>query len=116
VKILKNAKNISDYMTEADLVFTSAGRTTYELASLHVPTIVLAQNEREMTHLFASAEQGFVNTGLGARLTVSDIESIFIKVVNNFEQRKNMAELMKDCDLTTGRKTVASLIKKVIEE
>ncbi|HIQ28910.1 MAG TPA: hypothetical protein EYH42_10520 [Sulfurovum sp.] len=52
-------------MLAADVIFTSAGRTTYEIASLGVPAIVLAQNERELTHFFASNEFGFLNLGLG---------------------------------------------------
>ena len=33
-------------MHKADLAFTSAGRTVYEIASLGTPLIILAQNDR----------------------------------------------------------------------
>ena len=59
INIFKDVKNISEYMLKADIIFTSAGRTVYEVASLGVPCIVLAQNKRELTHYFASSENGF---------------------------------------------------------
>ena len=69
-------------MLEADLIFTSAGRTTYEVASIGVPTIVLAQNDRELTHFFASSEFGFINLGLG--YNVSN-ELLLKELVNSYE-------------------------------
>lgn len=51
--VYKDVKNVSDYMANADLAFTSQGRTVFELAAMGVPAIVLAQNEREQLHTFA---------------------------------------------------------------
>ena len=56
VKVFRNVKTMASYMLEADIVFTSAGRTIYEVASIATPAIVMAQNAREMTHFFASPE------------------------------------------------------------
>lgn len=114
VQIYSNVQNISDYMRQADLIFTSAGRTTYEIASLAVPAIVLAQNERELTHFFANAEHGFVNLGLGTLVDHPKILETFLHLVDNREQRQYMAQLMSECDLVSGRNRVVSLIKQVI--
>ena len=57
INIYKNVANISKYMLEADLIFTSAGRTTYEVASIGVPTIVLAQNDRELTQVYRNNKE-----------------------------------------------------------
>jgi len=78
IKIEQNVTNISSYMLEADLIFTSAGRTTYEIASIGTPTIVLAQNKRELTHFFASSEFGFLNLGLGYNISNNELEKNFI--------------------------------------
>ena len=43
-------------MFAADIAFSSAGRTVYELALAGTPSIIMAQNERELTHFFASEE------------------------------------------------------------
>ncbi|MDC0994023.1 acylneuraminate cytidylyltransferase [bacterium] len=115
IEIHSNVINISDYMRQADLIFTSAGRTTYEIASLAVPAIVLAQNERELTHLFANAEHGFINLGLGAIVSNHRILETFINLVESAEQRQYMSQLMSECDLISGKKRVLSLIKQVID-
>ena len=50
-------------MSQADLAFTSRGRTAYELAMLGVPTVSIAQNAREEAHRFISNENGFYYLG-----------------------------------------------------
>ena len=114
IEICNNVNNISDIMRTADLIFTSAGRTTYEIASLCIPAIVLAQNDRELTHFFANAEHGFVNLGLGTKIVKQKILYTFIRLLENYEQRKHMTKLMSDCDLVSGRTRVLSLVNKVI--
>lgn len=114
INVYKNVNNISDYMQEADIIFTSAGRTTYEVASINTPSIVLAQNERELTHLFANIENGFINLGLGSDVNTTKIKNVFLGLVNNYAQRLHMSQLMSKCDLSQGRKKVNSLITQVI--
>ncbi|MBE0472300.1 MAG: acylneuraminate cytidylyltransferase [Methyloprofundus sp.] len=114
IEVYNNVQNISDYMRQADLIFTSAGRTTYEIASLAVPAIVLAQNERELTHFFANAEHGFVNLGLGTLVDDKKVLETFVHLVESVEQRQYMSQLMSECDLVSGRNRVVSLIKQVI--
>ena len=116
IEIYNNVQNISDYMRDADLIFTSAGRTTYEVASLGVPAIVLAQNERELTHFFANAEYGFINLGLGTLVGHEKILETFIRIVDSKEQRQYISKLMSECDLVSGRNRVVSLIKQVINK
>ncbi len=115
IDVKENVTNISQYMLEADLVFTSAGRTTYEIASIGTPAIVMAQNEREMTHFFASSEFGFLNLGLGYNLSNDELYKNFITLVTSTESRKYMSELMKKTDLKSGRKTVNRLIQNLME-
>ena len=109
-----NVKNISDYMSRADIIFTSAGRTTYEVASLGRPAIVLCQNEREMTHFFASSKYGFENLGLGYEVENQQIADHFVSICESYEKRKYMSELMLSCDLKQGRGRVIDLIRKVM--
>ncbi|MBP3819492.1 MAG: UDP-2,4-diacetamido-2,4,6-trideoxy-beta-L-altropyranose hydrolase, partial [Butyrivibrio sp.] len=54
IYIRPNVPQVTKYMKNADLALTSQGRTIFELASMCVPAVVLSQNEREMTHTFAS--------------------------------------------------------------
>ena len=116
IEIKENIMNISTYIKNADIVFTSAGRTTYEIASIGTPAIVLAQNERELTHFFASSEYGFLNLGLGYKISSKELYKNFVELVESYENRKYMSELMKRVDLKNGRKRVVKLIQNVIEE
>lgn len=116
INIEMNVSNISEYMLEADLIFTSAGRTIYEVASIASPAIVIGQNEREMTHFFASSKYGFLNLGLGYNLSEEQLLEEFNKLVNSFERRKKMSDLMKQQDLRAGRKRVYDLIQDLINK
>lgn len=116
VQIHTNISNISDFMYNADIVFTSAGRTTYEIASLGTPAIVLAQNEREMTHFFASAEYGFINLGLGYNVSFEHIEQVFANLCSGYSDRVYMSNTMLKHNLKQGRFMVNSLIEGLLNE
>jgi CMP-N-acetylneuraminic acid synthetase/spore coat polysaccharide biosynthesis predicted glycosyltransferase SpsG len=110
VDIYHNCNNISDLMNSSDLIFTSAGRTIYEVASLGVPAIVLAQNERETTHFFASGKNGFLNLGMGNNVSTQQILTAFRQLVEDSQRRHDMARLMRKVELRSGRQRVLSLI------
>ena len=113
---LFNSMTIAEHMSGADIIFTSAGRTTYEVASLQVPAIVLAQNERELTHFFASAEYGFLNLGLGTAVSGAEILQAFAGLVENYPSRQYMSGLMAKSDLAGGRKRALKLINDIVEQ
>lgn len=94
ITVVQNAKFVSSYMRNADMAFTSQGRTVYELAVLGVPAIVLAQNEREQLHAFAQMQNGFFNLGLGSRLEDETLERTFDFLVNTPQLREEMRQLM----------------------
>ncbi|TDS65023.1 cytidylyltransferase domain-containing protein [Myroides indicus] len=116
IEILKNVSNISSYMLNADLIFTSAGRTVFEIASIGTPAIVLAQNERELTHFFASSEYGFLNLGLGYNVDNNDLYNNFVDLIESYDNRLYMGELMKRRNLKESRKAVIKLIQDLINE
>ena len=115
VNIHRNTRRISDHMAASDLIFTSAGRTVYEVASLGVPAIVLAQNQREKTHFFANEQYGFVNLGLGGDIDVAVIRDEFVHLCENLKLRQMMSLKMKQTDLRGGRQRVQRLIKNILE-
>lgn len=112
IKIARDKKRVSTYMREADLAFTSQGRTVYELAALGVPAIVLAQNEREMRHTFAQMQNGFINLGYGQEVEDTTIENTFCWLCDTEGIRREMRELMLGHDLKRGTKRVIDLILK----
>lgn len=115
VDIIQDVSDISDKMLKADIAFTSAGRTTFETASLGLPTIVLCQNERETTHFFASADYGFLNLGLGKYVSDAELLTAFIDLLENEGQRRYMAELMLAREIKKGHENVLQLIKQTID-
>ena len=116
VEIIQNVTNISEYMLKADIIFTSAGRTIYEIACLGIPAIVMAQNKRELTHFFASSEYGFINLGLGKNINNDIIERSLSDLIDNFEKRKKIHDLMLSFDLKNGKKRTIKIIKSLLED
>lgn len=114
VEVVRNTRNIASHMAAADLVFTSAGRTTYEIASLGVPCIVMAQNAREMTHLFANADNGFLHLGMGADVDEASLRRAFLGLVDDAAARRDMAGRMRATDLRAGRERVGLLIRRAL--
>ncbi len=115
ISIFQNATNISEHMKKANIIFTSAGRTTYEIASVNIPAIVLAQNERELTHFFASEEYGFTNLGLGYNVKNEEVLNVFSALSENYETRKQVSSLMAQTDLRLGKERTLKLIKDIVE-
>jgi spore coat polysaccharide biosynthesis predicted glycosyltransferase SpsG len=113
VEVKVNIKNISDEMAKSDLVITSAGRTTFEVASLGIPCIVLCQNKRETTHFFASEKNGFYNLGLGYEANDDQIMEALDKVID-YNIRLLMSNRMIENNIKKGKERVLSLINETI--
>jgi CMP-N-acetylneuraminic acid synthetase/spore coat polysaccharide biosynthesis predicted glycosyltransferase SpsG len=113
INIYKNISNISKYILEADIIFTSAGRTTYEIASIGTPAIVLEQNSREQKHFFAKSAYGFLNVGLGYKINTDELMKVFLNIVESSKKRINMNQKMKKVNLKNGRKRVIELIQNI---
>ena len=111
IEIFENVKNISEYMYKADLIFTSAGRTMYEIASIGVPCICLCQNNRELTHTFANAKNGFINLGLGKDINEDEIIDTMENLISNTNIRIEMNKRMLNIDLKHGFENIMNIVK-----
>lgn len=94
ISVIQDTSSVSAYMKQADMAFTAQGRTVYEFAVMGVPSIVLAQNEREQLHTFAQMENGFLNLGMGSRIGEETLERAFEFLVNTPQMREEMRRLM----------------------
>ena len=106
-----SVQDMADRIRMADIVFTSAGRTVFEVAAIGTPAIVLAQNERELTHFFASEEHGFINLGLAGTVDRDAIAAAFLELVNDRDRREQMHRRMLDNELRTGTARVVQLLE-----
>ena len=116
IEIYENVKNMSEHMHDADLIFTSAGRTMYEIASLGVPCICLCQNERELSHIFGNVEHGFINLGLGSEVSKEEIRETFENTIEDYQLRCEMNKRMGEVDLKHGFENIKKLIKRSYKE
>lgn len=110
IHVAKDVARVSDYMRRADLAVCSQGRTTFELACMGVPAIVLAQNERERLHTFAQMNNGFINLGLGSEVSDEDIASAIEWLIDAKTVRREMRKLMLANDLKSGIERVKRII------
>jgi spore coat polysaccharide biosynthesis predicted glycosyltransferase SpsG len=115
VRVASGTSRISDYMLTADLALTSGGRTVLELASLRIPTLVICQNERELTHRFASPANGVQNLGLHRDAAPGTIVESFVRLVEDRDLREAMRERMNRWDLTRGKRRVVSALASVLD-
>ena len=112
VQIYRNVSDVSNFIYTADIIFTSAGRTPYEICSVGVPTICMCQNERELNHMFANEDNGFINLGSGENVTKQNIIDEFINLINNYELRNEMNQKMLSVDLKNGFENIRPVIQE----
>ncbi len=105
-----DVKRVSAYMNKMDLAITSQGRTVYELASMGVPAIVLAQNEREAEHVFAGIQNGFINLGIGSEQDETTIIQTVKWLIDTPKVRKEMRNLQLAKEFHKGQQRVMRLI------
>lgn len=110
MEIIKDVKMMTHYMEKADIAISSQGRTMLELASMAVPTILLAQNEREQHHEFGYLHNGFINLGLGSDVDDNTIGNTLLWLINSPQIRKQMREQMRKKDLRSGINIVKNII------
>lgn len=115
IDVLYDINNMPEIMMRCDIAITSRGRTGFELAVLGIPSISIAQNEREAKHDFMCSVNGFSYLGIKPDLSV--IEQELYKYINfTVDERKQLQHKMLVNDLRNGRKNVLELINTVTEK
>lgn len=102
IDVLRDISFMSEHIKAADLAVTSQGRTVYEIAAMGVPAIVMAQNERETLHTFASMKNGFMNLGLGVNVDDDTLYSTLNWLICTPQIREEMRNLMLKNNLKNG--------------
>ena len=110
ISVVQDVKMMTDYMKKADIAISSQGRTMLELAAMGVPTILMAQNEREAIHEFGEIKNGYLNLGNGSEVDEKTIRETIQWLINCPQIRKNMQKQMLSRNLKMGM----SRVKKII--
>jgi spore coat polysaccharide biosynthesis predicted glycosyltransferase SpsG/CMP-N-acetylneuraminic acid synthetase len=113
-ELANGTKRMSEYMARADIAFSSAGRTVFELAAMRVPSIILAQHEREETHTFASRANGFVYLGRTDLVGDEQIVDAFRTLMRSADERRWLRDRMSQWDFHHGRHRVMSAISALL--
>lgn len=109
IEVLYDVSNMPELMSSCDIGVTSRGRTGYELAMLGIPTISMAQNQREEKHGFVSNENGFSYIGLDPDdEVIKGTIDMYLKMSR--KGREHYHRMLLSHDLHSGRKRVMSLI------
>ena len=109
VTILYNIDNMAEIMSQCDAAVSSRGRTCFELAALGIPTLSIAQHEREERHDFVSEENGFLC--LPAHAGEERIHSTLRHLLSLSQaERLDLQQRMLRHDLRNGRKHVSEII------
>ena len=109
ITVVHDVKNMPALMAKCDVGVTSRGRTSYELALLGIPSIVMAQNKREENHGFVINENGFIYLGLNPNDKLIESHMNLLMTMDK-ESRTDYHNTLLKNDLRGGRHRVVSLI------
>jgi spore coat polysaccharide biosynthesis predicted glycosyltransferase SpsG len=112
LEMLRDVKNMGALMASADLALSSAGRTITELMSIGVPTICLAQNQKELTHTHATKSNGVINLGLGSLISKADLAASIAALIKDSALR---AELNAAALAATAKRSNAQIVKRIFD-
>lgn len=108
--VLSKVKDMGKEMRNIDLAITSNGRTVYELASMCIPMISIAQNNRETMHLFARYNKGVKYLGIAHTIDDEVLKTIIMELISNYHERMKMYNALKKIDFRKGIKRVVNII------
>ena len=92
IDLAQNVSNMARLMAASDLALSSAGRTLTELSSIGVPTLCLAQNQKELAHTHATEEFGVEMLGLGSSVSEAQLAEAIRELVASPERRQALSQ------------------------
>ena len=111
-QVYYDVPNMPELMSQCDIAVTSRGRMGYELALLGIPTISMAQNQREEKHGFVSAEHGFTYLGINPSNTLIESNLKLYLNMNRSDREEMQRQLLRN-DLKSGRRRIMALINSL---
>jgi len=116
VSLTHGSEVISSIMEKVQLAITSNGRTVYEFAHMNIPAIVIAQHEREVTHAFASEQNGFIPLGLyQPGKTETEVVKGLKRLINDTPYREQLVNNMSLHQFTKNKEIVVDMIQTILD-
>lgn len=107
--------SVASAMHASQLLITSGGRTVYEAALMGIPTAVIAQNLREVSHEHVGASRGNIYLGLADTVSMKQVRSTVSGLMRFSEPRKEMSVRSNRLVDGKGLRRVTRLIEDMIE-
>lgn len=111
----KYTGSVSSAMATCDLLITSGGRTVFEAAAIGIPTLVIAQNLREVSHTHVGEQAGNVYLGLADTVSQKQILDAVEGLLLFPEPRMEMSARSKSLVDGKGLRRVVRLIEDLME-
>jgi spore coat polysaccharide biosynthesis predicted glycosyltransferase SpsG len=115
IEMLSDVKNMPALMERADIALSSAGRTITELTYMGVPTICMAQNNKELTHTHTTSNNGVLMLGLGSLVSLETLSNHLEKLITDTEFRKILHERAVDATAHRSNENVVSRMMRVLD-
>ena len=111
IKLVEKSDFLAEYIHQIDFAIISNGRTVFEVASMHVPVLSVAVNDREKSHSFVKT------SNIGRHMiydkdSFSRIMSSNIRHMLKLENRKKYKSNLKKLQLLNGVDRVIQIINK----
>ena len=116
VEFANGTKQMSEYMSRADIAVSSAGRTVFELAAMKVPSIIVAAHQREVQHTFASPDNGMVFLGRQDLVTDEEIVETLVRLADDLEFRSTLRDRTGRWGFKEGKSRVVRAILDQLKE
>jgi len=107
---------MSKKMENIDFAITSNGRTVYELAHMHIPSIVVSQHKRESTHKFSRLENGLINIGIYNDKIEEKLNFYLKKLIEDKEYRYLLYLNTLKFNFLKNKQKVLNKILKLLEK
>lgn len=109
-KILKDEQALEKLLPEADIVICNANYTPYKIATVGIPCITAAQNERELNNAFPREHHGFIHLGLGRKMKQSNIQNAVMELLLHEARRERAVRKQFELEITDNNDVLKSLL------
>jgi spore coat polysaccharide biosynthesis predicted glycosyltransferase SpsG len=106
---------MSKIMEQTPIAISSNGRTVYELAHMHIPSIIISHHDREQTHQFAIKENGFISLNVYREgETEEQVLKNFKILCLDHEYRRKLFDWIKEFNFLPNKRSVISEIEALL--
>ncbi|MDV6379347.1 CMP-N-acetylneuraminic acid synthetase [Sporosarcina sp. GW1-11] len=114
-KVLRAPEDRLALFAQADMILCDAAYTPYEVATIGVPCIVLAQNEFESNLGFPTESNGFTHLGLGRKVTQSNLLNAIMEPLLHEARKERAIKRQLKLQVGSEEEKVLEVIRYLLE-